>query len=227
MYFMTAIYEAFWQWFADNSERCLGLLTNKYHEPPLTAEEFETVFHQHCGKDLFAGLEWDNTNSLPRIIISTHGNYHYSAQVEAMVAAAPLTLPWEVVAFEPPRKADHFMHELFGSLPFKPSELLFLALELYEDDSNLPPVITVYADISKPASKKYRRAIIQVIYNILGERSTLHNISGVVVEQLSSLTEEQLMKTAPIELLPDFIEELPWPAWEVDEAGRLHYVQPG
>jgi hypothetical protein len=225
MYFMTAIYEAFWQWFAANSERCLGLLTNKYHEPPLTAAAFETVVRQYCGKDLFAGLEWDPTAPLPRIIISSHGNYHYFAQVEAMVAAAPLTLSWEVVAFEPPRKADHFIHELFGRLPFESSDLRFRPLELYNNCYGIPPVITVYVDIPKPVSKKYRRAIDHMIYNVLGERSTILDISGIVVEQLSRLTEEQAEETAPIEMLPEFIVDLSPPVLGVDASGKLHALE--
>ncbi|NII27755.1 hypothetical protein HB364_21915 [Pseudoflavitalea sp. X16] len=222
---MTDNYPTFWQWFANNHERCLGLLTNACPAPTLTKEEFETVFHQYCGQGLYANLEWNQEDNLPRIIISARGDYRHFAGVEALAAAAPLSLPWEVMAFEPPRKPDYCIHERFGHLAFDVDDLLFLPLELYKDIDNGPPVITIYTDIDRPAGKKYQAATEQVIYNVLGEKSTVLDISGIVVERLSRLTEEQQVETAPIDLLSEFIVDLSPPVLGVDEDGKIHYVE--
>ena len=216
---MARNYDAFWQWFADNQASCLQLLTTGANNPAFS-EEFGMIFHEYCGEGLYPHLEWPNKDQLPRFIISTHGNYNYFGQVEALVAAAPLSLPWEVMAFEPPRAANYLIRERFPRLAFDVSELCFLPLELYKDLTG-PPALTIYIDTERRLSKTHYRAVEQVVYNLLGEKSCILNLSSITLVPAFQLTEEQEEEIGLIELLPEFIVDLSPPAFGVDEEGRL------
>lgn len=217
---MAPNYDAFWEWFAENSASCLSLLQHP-EKTALTQAAFEMIFRRYCSEGLYVHLEWTNQETLPCIIISTHGNYTYFQQVEAMVAAAPLSLPWEVMAFEPPRPANHLIRELFPRLAFDASDLLFLPLEMYKDVNALPPVLTIYIDSEKRLTQTDLRAAEHVVYNVLGEKSCIQDLSDIELVSVYQLTEAQQEETAPIELLPEFIIDLSPPAFGVDAEGKL------
>ncbi|WP_315822947.1 hypothetical protein [Paraflavitalea speifideaquila] len=216
----------FWTWFQRYAHVLKNLPDKSEKEFCFWIQQLQTVLAGCSHKQLYALIEWPEENEMPRLVISARGDYRHFNRVETLVNQAPLSPPWEVVAFEPPRPMDYLLDRFFPDLAFAPEELYFIPMELYEDYTNEGARLTVYSANYMEPCKRHLLAVETVIYNLLGERSCIQDIAKVEVKQIGALTEKQVEETCMLEMLPEFIIETMTSGYEIDAEGKLRLRKP-
>lgn len=211
----------FWEWFQRHSKIFINLPQKPQREFDFWANHLQVMLAACCHKRVGGHIDWLTDAAMPRLIITAHGDRRYFKRIEALVNEAPVSLPWEVMAFEPPRPLDYLIKQKFSHIDFNPYDLCFQPLELWNEYTHEPPVLIVYAATENELNYTYKNAVENVVYNLLGEKSVVQDLSGIEVKPLSSLSEAQIDELTDLEWLPNFIVDLSPPTYTINRQGKL------
>ncbi|MBO9563780.1 MAG: hypothetical protein J7621_13445 [Niastella sp.] len=155
------------------------------------------------------------------IIFTAEGEHNYFNKIEELVQTAPQLERWRFVALMPPMPPNATLEKDFPSIDLEPDELFFAPDYLEPVDGRYNLQVFVKEETGINADEMLCGFAAQIVYNVLGEKTTGLNINEIRVSYLDDVPIEIRYTVVPLPQLPQYLPIEILTSYTINDQGEL------
>lgn len=209
----------FWDWFQQKNNESHIVDCKTKEERSKWYKELCRNLESYYGADLRPLLITGDEYGMAAIIFTAEGDESYFDKIEELVEAAPPIERWTFIALKPPMPPAGSLEKNFPSLKLEPDELFFAPDELQPVDGQYNLDIYVKEDIA--IDEMLNAFAAQIIYNVLGEKTTGLRMNEIRVSYLDDVPIEIRYTVVPLPQLPQYLPIEILTSYTINDQGEL------
>ncbi len=211
--------EHFWDWFQQKNNESHIVDCKTKEERSNWYKELCRHLQSYYNADLRPLLITGDEYGMASIIFTAEGDDNYFDKIEALVQDAPPIERWTFIALKPPMPPKGSLEKNFPSIDIEPDELFFAPDDLQPVDGRYN--LDIYAKEDIVIDEMLNGFAAQIVYNVLGEKTTGLHMNDIRVSYLDDVPIELRYTVVPLPELPKYLPIEILTAYTIDDKGEL------
>jgi hypothetical protein len=209
----------FWNWFQRNNTSYMSVANISKKEKRHLVDELCVHLKDYAYRGVYVDILYDKIHAQGSLIFTANGNRRHFDKIEKLVEKAPAIENWTFYALYPSMPAAYQIAHIYPGLEIDPDDIYFSPLQLQPNQGSYD--LTFYIPEDVELSEAYLRAVEDIVYNLLGERSAVMDIYFIDVFYVQEASIEIQESLRNINELPAFIQSTTFSAFNVTQQGAI------